>query len=58
MSTQLTVIEPLDPIRAIDRADHLQQSTKNQYKRALRLYLETGSKITDAEALARYALTL
>jgi hypothetical protein len=28
MSTQLTVIEPLDPIRAIDRADHLQQSTK------------------------------
>lgn len=44
-------------LAAIDRAD-LAESTKAQYKKALVNYLNTGHSLTDANALADYALTL
>jgi len=42
----------------IDRADHLADSTKAQYKKALGNYLNTGNSLTDTDALADYALGL
>jgi integrase len=42
----------------IDRADHLADSTKAQYRKALRNYLDAGHSLTDPEALANYALAL
>jgi len=42
----------------IDRNPELADSTKAQYKKALSNYLDTGNSLTDAEALADYALGL
>jgi integrase len=42
---------------AIDQAD-LAESTKNQYRKAVLSYLETGASLTDPEALATYAANL
>lgn len=42
----------------IERNPNLADSTKRQYKKALRNYLATGHSLTDAQALADYALAL
>lgn len=44
-------------LASIDRAD-LAESTKKQYRKAVRNYLDTGARLTDADALADYAVTL
>jgi integrase len=47
-----------DPIAAIDRAN-LAESTKRQYKRALKRYFRaTGASFTNVDALVSYAQTL
>lgn len=51
MATQLAKYQDLT---AIERAN-LAPSTKAQYTKALRNYLATGSKLTDANALMEYA---
>ena len=61
--TNLVPAEPLlatisDPLAAIAHADHLAESTRGQYRKALEGYLATGASLTDANALAEYALTL
>jgi integrase len=58
MAQALTTIQPGNPLAAIDRATHLAESTKAQYRKALGNYLDTGNSLTDAEALAGYALAL
>ncbi len=45
-------------IQAIQNDPTLQPSTKHQYIKALKNYLETGEKITDPIALTEYALTV
>lgn len=58
MTYSLTTRTPhMDPFGAIERAP-LAQTTKRQYRKALRKYLETGARITDAQALADHADTL
>jgi integrase len=42
----------------IERNPNLADSTKNQYKKALRKYLDTGNSLTDAHALTTYAADL
>jgi hypothetical protein len=54
----LTRSRSFDPLRMIDQAAHLAESTRNQYREALARYLETGASPTDAEALADYARSL
>jgi integrase len=58
MTPALTTIQPGNPLAAIDRATHLAESTRAQYKKALGNYLDTGNRLTDAGALAGYASTL
>lgn len=59
MNTDLVVPSKpqADPLALIDRAA-LADSTKSQYKKAVRNYLATGNSLTDAEALSRYAQEL
>ncbi len=52
MDTQITLISP--GFAAIDQAN-LQPSTKAQYSKALRNYLDTGHDLFDVEALVDYA---
>lgn len=58
MTTALT-IQTDEPgaaaLTMIDRNEELAESTKAQYKKALRKYLDTGASLTDANALACYA---
>jgi site-specific recombinase XerC len=56
MNTQLTVYH--DPLAVIDRAAHLAESTRDQYKKAVANYLDAGGRLGDAQALVRYAETL
>jgi integrase/recombinase XerC len=53
----LTTIQPpqADIIRLIESNPRLADSTKTQYKKAITNYLDTGSRLTDADALAHYA---
>lgn len=39
----------------IDQQANLQPTTKHQYKKAIRAYLDTGASLTDHQALATYA---
>ena len=54
--TEIAHYEP-DVMHAIDNAD-LAESTKYQYRKAVRHYLEAGGHLLDARALAAYARTL
>lgn len=59
MTTQLAIgTKSHDPLRAIELARHLADSTRAQYTKALKGYLDTGNALTDAAALAAYARTL
>lgn len=51
----LTRSRSFEPLRMIDQAAHLAESTRNQYRKALARYLETGASLTDADQLATYA---
>ena len=55
--TTLTFLQPAqaDIFRMIDRNPNLQPSTKKQYKKAIRGYLDTGNSLSDATALTQYA---
>ena len=55
--TTLTFLQPAqaDIFSMIDRNPNLQPSTKKQYKKAIRGYLDTGNRLTDANALTQYA---
>ena len=55
--TALTTSQPAhaDIMEMIDRNPKLQPSTKKQYKKAIRGYLDTGNHLSDADALAQYA---
>lgn len=56
----LTTTQPLksDIIRMIATHPRLADSTKMQYTKAITNYLDTGHSLTDADALAHYAMTL
>ena len=58
MSTDLTLSDPnlALVLRAIEGDPDLQESTKRQYTKAVRNYVEAGHELTDADALAGYAL--
>ena len=58
MSTDLALSDPnlALVLRAIEGDPDLQESTKHQYTKAVRNYVEAGHALTDADALARYAL--
>ena len=58
--TALTTTRPAhaDIMAMIDRNPKLQPSTKNQYRKAIRGYLDSGNSLNDADALAQYALEL
>ena len=47
----------VDPFRIIEQAN-LSRTTKRQYKRQIRLYLDAGGNLGDAEQLADYAQNL
>lgn len=47
-----------DIIAMIEANPKLQPTTKNQYKKAIRNYLETGASLSDAQALAAHAANL
>lgn len=55
--TTLTTIQPArdDIIRLIESNPKLQPSTKKQYTKAITGYLDSGNRLTDADALATYA---
>ena len=55
--TTLTILQPAqaDILRLIDRNPNLQPSTKKQYKKAIRGYLDTDNRLSDANALTQYA---
>lgn len=58
MSSGMILTSSVNPFAVIDRAS-LAESTKRQYKRALRRYFrETGSSLTNVDTLVRYAQTL
>ena len=61
-AAEMTPTQDVDPgafaIRAIRNDPTLQDSTKHQYIKALRNYLDTGGSLTDPVALAEYALTV
>jgi integrase len=58
--TALTTIQPAkaDIIRMIESNPKLADSTKAQYKKAIKNYLATGNSLADSEAISRYAATL
>jgi len=58
MSTDLALSDPnlALVISAIETDPDLQESTKHQYSKAVRNYVEAGHALTDADALAGYAL--
>lgn len=47
-----------DPLAIIDAATHLAPTTQAKYRRVLALYLATGERLTNAQALAEFANTL
>jgi hypothetical protein len=49
----MTTLQPTqtDILRMIDRDPNLQPSTKKQYKKAIRGYLDTGNSLSDANAI-------
>ncbi|MCB0211198.1 MAG: site-specific integrase [Anaerolineae bacterium] len=53
----LTTITPAkaDIVRLIESNPRLQPSTKRQYTKAITAYLDSGNRLTDADALATYA---
>lgn len=55
--TTLTTIQPAqaDIIKLIEANPKLQASTKKQYTKAITSYLDSGNRLTDADALAQYA---
>lgn len=57
---QLATIQPApeDILGVIDGNPRLQPTTKAQYKKAIRNYLNTGNSLADARALADYAACL
>ena len=55
MSSKSTEITEVFDLSAIENAN-LADSTKYQYKKAIRNYLATGNKLGDAQALAEYSL--
>ena len=61
-ASEITSFQHLDPgtfvIQSIRNDPTLQPSTKHQYIKALKNYLETGEKLTDPIALTEYALTV
>ena len=57
MTTQLTTYTP-DVLTAIDLCDRLAISTRQQYRKALAGYLDTGASLADPVALADYARDL
>jgi integrase len=54
MTTELAQFYDLSPIESAD----LSSKTKYQYKKAIRFYLNTGSKLSDPQALQAYAQKL
>ncbi|MCB0196485.1 MAG: hypothetical protein KDJ65_31320 [Anaerolineae bacterium] len=44
-----------DIVRLIESNPKLQPSTKKQYTKAITAYLDSGNRLTDADALATYA---
>lgn len=54
---QITTTQPAkaDIVRLIESNPRLQPSTKRQYTKAITAYLDSGNRLTDADALAAYA---
>ena len=55
--TTITAFVTLDPISLIEQSDKA-DSTKSQYARALKPYIDAGGNLSDVPSLAAYAATL